>query len=75
VTSRLPTPFFPSPPAEYSQQYFSQLVRSFAVFAEQVRNPGPVQASSLVLPTLPTSATGLAPGTVWNDAGTLKIVP
>lgn len=73
MTSRQPIPFFPTPPAEYSQQYFSQLVRAFAVYAEQARNPGPLQASSLILPTLPTSATGLAPGTVWNDGGTLRV--
>jgi hypothetical protein len=28
----------------------------------------------LHLSSLPTSAAGLAPGTVWNDSGTLKIV-
>jgi hypothetical protein len=30
--------------------------------------------SNLKLTDLPTSASGLASGTVWNDAGTLKIV-
>lgn len=28
-----------------------------------------------IMKNLPTSATGLASGQVWNDSGTLKIVP
>lgn len=75
MSSGAPVPFFGSPPKEYDQAYFAQLVRSFAVFANQTQVPGAVQASSLVLPSLPTSATGLRPGTVWNDSGTLKIAP
>jgi hypothetical protein len=68
-------PFFPAPPGSYDPRYMAELVRNFALFVEQSRNPGPVRASELVLPSLPTSATGLASGTVWNDAGTLKVVP
>lgn len=46
-----PIPFFPSPPQEYSQSYFSQLVRNFSVFAEQSLVPGPDRATSLTLTT------------------------
>lgn len=46
-----PIPFFASPPAEYEQAYFSQLVRSFAVFAAQSQVPGPLRATELTLTT------------------------
>jgi hypothetical protein len=51
VSNNVPIPFFPSPPKEYSQQYFAQLVRNFSVFAEQSRVPGPERATSLTLTT------------------------
>lgn len=47
----VPIPFFPSPPRDYDQSYFSQLVRNFALFAEQTRVPGPRRATSLTLTT------------------------
>jgi hypothetical protein len=53
LSRALPISFFPSPPAEYSQAYFSQLVRAFAVFAEQSRIPGPLRATELTLTTAP----------------------
>lgn len=51
MSRNVPIPFFPSPPQEYSQQYLSQLVRNFSVFAEQSRVPGPERATSLTLTT------------------------
>lgn len=82
MSRNVPIPFFPSPPQEYSQQYFSQLVRNFSVFAEQSRVPGPLQASTLVLTNLPVFADnatalsgGLGLGAVYRTAtGELRIV-
>ena len=34
-------PYFPLPPKEYNVQYFSEILRSFTIFAQQVTNPGP----------------------------------
>jgi hypothetical protein len=51
VSNNVPIPFFPSPPKEYSQQYFAQLIRNFAVFAQQTQVPGPQRATSLTLTT------------------------
>lgn len=48
-TSNTPVPYFPTPPAEYNRQYMAQLIRAFAVFAQQVNNPGPLLATSLTL--------------------------
>lgn len=69
-----PLPFFPVPPAEYSQQYMSEIVRAFSVALQQIQTPGEGRNTKLVLTNLPTSSTGLEPGSLWNDAGTVKIV-
>jgi hypothetical protein len=67
-------PNFPLPPAEYTPQYFDQLVRSLNAYFRQVGSTTPIVVDSITLNNLPTSATGLPAGSVWNDAGTLKIV-
>lgn len=45
-------PYFPEAPAQYDQRYLTQLVRSFSIFAQQVRNPGPLRATELQLTTI-----------------------
>lgn len=75
-------PFFPSPPRDYNQAYFAQLIRNFSVFAQQSQVPGPLQASTLVLTNLPVFADnaaavagGLAANAVYRTAtGELRIV-
>lgn len=67
-------PNFPLPPTEYTPQYFDQLVRSLNAYFRQVGSTTPIVVDSITLNNLPTSATGLPAGSVWNDAGTLKIV-
>lgn len=49
MTTSVPVPYFPAPPAQYSQSHMAQVVRAFAVFAQQVNNPGPLQATTLTL--------------------------
>ncbi len=44
-----PIPYFPTPPAEYDRVYMAQVIRAFAVFAQQVANPGPLRATTLTL--------------------------
>lgn len=51
MSRSVPIPFFPSPPRDYDQTYFSQLVRNFSVFAQQTQVPGPLQATRLTLTT------------------------
>ncbi len=78
---------FPIPPAEYDHQYMIRLVRQLQIMINQLTSQGPITAgsdltntdmkhpiSALTLINLPTSSTGLPSGSVWNDAGTLKIV-
>lgn len=82
MPSSAPAPYFPSPPGEYSQQYMAQVIRAFAVFVQQVNNPGEAVYSTLKLLNLPVYANnaaavagGLAPGQVYRTStGELRIV-
>jgi hypothetical protein len=46
-------PFFPSPPQQYQQGYFAQVVRDFAVYTQQMNTPGLWRATELTLTTEP----------------------
>lgn len=82
MASNAPVPYFPAPPSEYNRQYMAQVVRAFAVFAQQTNNPGDVIFTTLRLTTLPIYATnaaalagGLIAGDVYKTAtGELRIV-
>ena len=82
MSSNAPVPFFPAPPTEYNRQYMAQVVRAFAVFAQQVNNPGDAVFSSLRLLNLPVyadNAAAIAGGLAVNDVyktstGELRIV-
>jgi len=60
----------------------SQVTRAFAIFAQQVSNPGPVRATTLTLTNLPVYANnaaavtgGLIVGDVYRTStGELRIV-
>lgn len=73
MSRNLPLPYLPVPPAQYDQRYFAELVQSIAIYIQQERNPGEGRFTNVVLTDLPTSATGLPPGTLWNDSGTVKV--
>ena len=68
-------PLLPDPPDEYSPEYMRQLVRELENFIASVNNSGDVQSTSVRVTKMPTSTTGQKSGTLWNDAGTVKIVP
>ena len=72
-SNQVAPPRLPEPPTEYAQQYMAELVRSLEVFIEQDRNPGEMRGTKLTLTDLPTSATGLETGTLYNDGGTVKV--
>ena len=72
-SNQVAPPRLPEPPIEYTQQYMADLVRSIQVFIEQVRNPGEMRGTKLTLTDLPTSATGLETGSLYNDSGTVKV--
>tara|TARA_A100001391_G_scaffold84951_1_gene55665 strand:- start:9308 stop:9535 length:228 start_codon:yes stop_codon:yes gene_type:complete len=72
-SNQVAPPRLPEPPIEYTQQYMADLVRSIQVFIEQERNPGELRGTKLTLTDLPTSATGLETGSLYNDSGTVKV--
>tara|TARA_R100000329_G_scaffold36828_1_gene34729 strand:+ start:309 stop:470 length:162 start_codon:yes stop_codon:yes gene_type:complete len=49
------------------------LVRALEIFIEQERNPGQLRGTTITLTNLPTSATGLETGALYNDGGTVKV--
>ena len=73
-SNQVAPPSLPEPPIEYTQQYMADLVRSIQVFIEQERNPGEMRGTKITLTDLPTSATGLETGALYNDSGTIKVV-
>jgi len=73
MSRNLPLPYLPVPPQQYDQRYFAELIQSLAVFMQQTQNPGEGRFTKVVLTDLPTSPTGLEPGTLWNDSGTVKV--
>lgn len=61
-----PIPYFPVPPREYDQKYFSELIRAFSVYTQQVANPGELRATEL---TLTESENNVDQGQLsWNVA-------
>tara|TARA_R110000772_G_scaffold29957_2_gene74701 strand:- start:4242 stop:4472 length:231 start_codon:yes stop_codon:yes gene_type:complete len=74
ASSEVPAPRLPDPTIEYDVGYMNDLVRTIQLFMEQEKNPGQLRATNITLTNLPTSPTGLEVGSLWNDAGTVKIV-
>ena len=52
----------------------ADLLRALELFISQERNPGEMRGTKITLTNLPTSATGLESGALYNDSGTVKIV-
>lgn len=75
MARNLARPFFPVPPAQYDQNYMAEIIRSFSVYIEQQGNPGYGRFTNVTITDLPTSATGLESGALWNDSGTVKVAP
>lgn len=64
----------PDPPVEYSKAYMDMLLRQLDLYFSRLNAAGSIQATTINLSQLPTAATGLKSGDLWNDAGTVKIV-
>ena len=73
MTRNLNLPFFPVPPNEYNQQYFDTLIRNFAVYLDQIQQPGEGRSTQLVLTNLQTNDLGLEVGGLFNHGGFVKI--
>ena len=73
-SNQVPPPRLPEAPEEYTRVYMEDLIRTLEIFIAQERNPGEMRGTKLTLTDLPTSSAGLETGSLWNDAGTVKIV-
>tara|TARA_Y100000114_G_C11658976_1_gene278042 strand:+ start:458 stop:688 length:231 start_codon:yes stop_codon:yes gene_type:complete len=73
-SNQLAPPRLPEAPTEYSPEYMSDLLRALELFIAQERNPGEMRGTKITLTNLPTSASGLEAGALYNDSGTVKIV-
>tara|TARA_B100000683_G_C12229694_1_gene448557 strand:+ start:121 stop:351 length:231 start_codon:yes stop_codon:yes gene_type:complete len=69
-----PAPRLPEPPETIDRRYMEDLIRTLQLFITQERNPGEMRGTKLTLTDLPTSATGLETGALYNDSGTVKVV-
>ena len=67
-------PVISNAPPEYDQAYISDLAGALTLLIDQVNTDGQLRATTAVLTALPTSASGLATGSLYNDSGTIKIV-
>ncbi len=72
-SNQIAPPRLPEAPEEYSRQYMSDLLRALEIFIEQERNPGELRGTKITLTDLPTSASGLETGALYNDSGTVKV--
>ncbi len=73
-SNQIAPPRLPEAPTEYSPQYMYDLLRALELFIAQERNPGEMRGTKITLTNLPTSASGLEVGALYNDSGTVKIV-
>ena len=73
-SNQIAPPRLPEAPTEYSPQYMSDLLRALELFIALERNPGEMRGTKITLTNLPTSASGLEVGALYNDSGTVKIV-
>lgn len=72
-SNEIAPPRLPEPPSEYNIQYMADLVRALETFIAQERNPGELRGTKITLTELPSSATGLEQGALYNDSGTVKV--
>ena len=73
ASNEIAPPRLPEAPQEYTVSYMQDLIRALEVFIEQERNPGQLRGTTITLTNLPTSATGLETGALYNDGGTVKV--
>jgi hypothetical protein len=64
----------PSAPAEYDPGYMDRLVGMLNMQFTTLASRRRVNGTTASLTELPTSATGLRSGELWNDSGTVKVV-
>ena len=67
MSRNIPGPLFPVPPKAYDQRYMAELTRVFALYQQQMQNPGQGRNTTTVFTNLQSNDQGLEPGTVFRD--------
>lgn len=73
MARNLTKPFFARPPSEYDQGYMADVVQSFAIYLEQMQNPGEGRNTRLTITDLPSNDQGLEVGALFKSSGFVKI--
>lgn len=66
-------PYFPSPPKEYNQAFFAEFLRAFAIYMQQVQNPGEGRSTFMVFTDLQSNDANLERGAVFQVNGVLRV--
>ena len=74
MSRQINIPYFSTPPDQYRREYIADITRAFALFAQQMNNPGPWRATGITLTDLQSgNDVGLEVGAVFEVDGFLKI--
>jgi len=73
MSRNLARPFLPIPPAEYQQNYMTEIVRSLSVYFQAQQNPGEGRHTQMVFTALQTNDQGLETGALFEQDGFVKI--
>ena len=74
MSRNTPIPYFPTPPADYTPTYFSEVMRSFTVHVNQVHNPGLGRNTTTVFTNMQAgNDQGLEVGTLFQIEGVVHI--
>jgi len=74
MSRNTPIPYFPTPPTDYTPTYFSEVMRSFTVYVNQVHNPGLGRNTTTVFTNMQAdNDQGLEVGTLFQIQGVVHI--
>lgn len=68
-------PFLGTLPRDYDPVQIGRMFRALELQLKVMQEVGPIRVSTINISQLPTSATGLRTGDLWNDTGTVKVAP
>ena len=73
MSRNLTLPYFPTPPSEYDQRYFREVLRAYSVYLSGIQNPGEGRNTFAVFTNLQSDDSGLEDGSVFNYNGQLRV--
>ena len=74
MSRNLTLPYFPVPPNEYNQSYFSEVIRAYSVYLTGIQNPGEGRNTFTVFTNLQQNDYQLEEGATFQVDGALRVV-